>query len=117
MTKPPFHERVVRTDTGCLLFTGGLNTDGYGVVKLGRHPDGRQWLDYFHRLMWIRHHGAIAAGLVIEHVCHTEDLSCPGGKSCLHRACGDVEHMRLVTAPENTDLGIAHRRAREEQYA
>jgi hypothetical protein len=48
----------------------------------------------------------IPAGFEIDHTCHNRDLSCPGGSSCLHRACVNPAHLEVVTGLVN----IAHGR-------
>lgn len=113
----PFEARLVRTASGCLVFTGALNDDGYGVVWAGKDQDGHQHFTRAHKLAWEREHGPVPVGFVLEHDCHTQDLACEPGPSCPHRACCDTSHLRLVTPIRNTELAVEKRRAREEQHA
>ena len=46
--------------------------------------------------------GEIPSGMQIDHKCHTEDTSCPGGDECEHRRCVNPAHLEPVTASENT---------------
>ena len=57
-----------------------------------------------HRVAWIKVNGEIPEGLVIDHTCHNPK-KCKGGVTCPHRACVNVEHMRLVTQRENIMAG------------
>ena len=68
--------------TGCILWTAGRNTNGYGHVRWR----GRLWLA--HRAAWIARHGAIPKGLVI---CHRCDV----------RTCINPDHMFLGTQKDN----------------
>lgn len=40
-------------------------------------------------------------GYELDHLCHTKDKICKGGKTCLHRKCVNPEHLQLVTQAEN----------------
>lgn len=58
-----------------------------------------------HRVAYLEWVGSIPDGMVVDHTCHTNDLSCPGGVTCPHRLCIEPEHFELVTAVENTRRG------------
>jgi hypothetical protein len=79
----------------CWLWTGSLNSYGYGRIK----DHGRERLA--HRLAYEYAHGLIPAGMEIDHTCHTTDATCPGG-ICQHRRCVNPHHLELVTTTENT---------------
>ncbi len=70
----------------CQLFTGCLNSDGYGVVKVG----GKTKLA--HRVAFEKAHGEIPVGLVVMHSCDTP-------------ACINPEHLSAGTQQQNvTDM-------------
>lgn len=91
-------ERAERSESGCLLWTGYLLPNGYGTVQ--RHS-------YVHRVVWIAANGAIPVGWDVDHNCHNEDESCPGGWACKHRRCVDLAHLRVV--PHRVNLAAGRR--------
>lgn len=80
-------------DNGCLIWTGRVFDNGYGRVEQGKRRT--------HRVMWAFVNGPIPDGLVIDHECHNQDLSCPGGKKCWHRRCCNPSHLVPRTHAEN----------------
>ena len=74
---------IPEPNTGCWLWTGALNTKGYGELRNGtitsRHA---------HRYSWTIRNGEIPEGLVIDHNCRV-------------RSCVNPDHMRLVTTAQN----------------
>lgn len=84
---------------GCILFTGALCPDGYALVKNNKRMVRAS------RQIYLNLVDEISAGLVLDHVCHTEDLDCPGGKACLHRRCVNPHHLEPVTLAENNIRG------------
>ena len=80
---------------GCIWFTGALNAHGYGMVW----RDGEMVLA--HRAAYEHFVGPIPEGMTIDHECHNADETCPGGITCQHRRCVNVEHMVPKTATEN----------------
>ena len=78
--------RVDRS-TGCWLYTGGLNADGYATI---RSDDGRT--AYVHRLVYAALVGPIPAELTIDHLCRV-------------RHCCNPEHLEPVTRGLNTLRG------------
>lgn len=66
----------------CLIWTGTLRPDGYGVIGV----NGRSVRA--HRFAYEREHGPIPEGMLIDHSCHTP-------------ACVRVEHLRLATPKQN----------------
>lgn len=71
------------TETGCLLWTDGAATAGYGRVRVG----GKDV--YAHRYAWERANGPIPEGMHVDHKCHTP-------------ACCNIDHLRLATNAENS---------------
>lgn len=102
-------DRLALTDSGCLVWTGGLNRGGYGNVDV----DGRT--ASVHRVTYETVVGPVPAGLDLGHVCHDQDLACPGGR-CPHRACAHPDHLQPMTEQENALAGRgALRMARAER--
>lgn len=84
---------------GCLLFTGAIDAHGYGNMTVDRRPMKP------HRYVYELINGPIPEGLQIDHTCHNEDLSCPGGDSCLHRRCCHPDHLEAVRGEVNRERG------------
>jgi hypothetical protein len=81
---------------GCVIFTARTGGRGYGWVRL----DGKS--QPAHRVVYKLAVGPIAPGLQVDHTCHNEDASCPGGETCLHRRCVNPYHLEAVTNGENS---------------
>lgn len=64
-----------------------------------------------HRFAYELAHGPIPDRLTVEHSCHTEKPTCPGGNTCPHRLCCNPSHMDLV--PFGINVEIAEQRQRE----
>lgn len=91
-----FMARVEKLENGCWRWTGKTDRKGYG-----RHSGGQG----AHRWLYEQMRGPIPDGKPLDHLCHTNDLSCPGGDDCPHRACVNPDHLEPVTAVENTERG------------
>lgn len=76
----------------CLLYTGATNTSRYGQFRY----DGRN--GYAHRYAWESQRGRIPDGMTIDHLCRV-------------RTCVRLDHLELVTGPENTRRGARARRS------
>lgn len=91
------------TMSNCIIWHKSKNEKGYGQDFLkGKNTKA-------HRAAWIRAYGEIPEGMVVDHLCHNEAAAtgeCEGGVSCVHRACVNLDHLRLVTPSENVKAGI-----------
>ncbi len=65
-------------DTGCYLWTGALDSSGYGTVKVAGAQRGS------HIVAWELVNGPVPPGLELDHRCRV-------------RACGNAKHLELVT--------------------
>lgn len=80
----------------CWLWPGTVLSNGYGrAADTGAH-----------RWAYTKFVGPIAAGLELDHICHTNDLSCVDGSDCLHRRCVNyVNHLAPVPPRVNMERG------------
>lgn len=85
---------------GCILRTVGIDRDGYGLIRESGGKTRRA-----HRVAYELLVGPIADGFHLDHLCHTVDVSCPGGPGCLHRRCINPWHLEPVTSLENSLRG------------
>lgn len=83
----------------CWPWGGSVDGSGYGRSKVAGHTVG------IHRTAYVRAHGPIPPGRVVDHTCHSRDTTCRGGRTCPHRRCVNPAHMELVTGAENTLRG------------
>jgi len=77
--------------TGCHVFTGRLNSGGYGSLSLKRRlDDGHIWTRnaYAHILAYTNTFGCIPEGKCLHHTC--------GNKACINPA-----HLQLLTPAEH----------------
>jgi hypothetical protein len=91
-----FRSNVLLVDTGCWQWTGGTNGNGYGLVTIKAGDTKVRRL--VHRISYVRGNGAIADGLVLDHLCR-------------NTLCCNPAHLEPVTNEENV------RRAREAHAA
>ena len=84
--------------TECIIWKQSLKETGYGQTFF----QGK--VTRAHRAAWIKAHGPIPAGLVLDHTCH-DPKECEGGVTCIHRACVNIDHLRLITQQENVMAG------------
>ena len=89
MKKPniPEHiwDRGIKTDTGCLEWTGALSS-GYGRTSVHGNDI------FVHRLAYALTKGDIPGDLTVDHICR-------------NRKCFNPEHLRLLSNVDNTLVG------------
>lgn len=85
----PLYERfdekyIPEPNSGCWLWTGSLNSDGYGNIGLSRS----RRTEKAYRISYERYKGPIPDHLEIDHKCRV-------------RSCVNPDHLRVVTHKEN----------------
>lgn len=81
---------IIDPQTGCLLWTGRRDQDGYGCIWANGH-----W-HRIHRVMWEMLEGPIPDGLTLDHV---------KARGCVNRHCASIAHLEPVTSLVNTLRG------------
>lgn len=99
-----FWTLVNKTDD-CWTWSGWINPQGYGFFS-GGHVQ-----QYAHRYAYQLLVGPIAAGLQLDHVCHSRDQACIEGPACLHRRCCNPAHLEPVTSVVNMKRSVGRRLA------
>lgn len=82
-----FTEKCVLADTGCIIWEGTRDPNGYGRFSF------RNKLWYAHRVAWEIFKGEIPFALVVDHL-------------CVNRACVNVDHLEPVTLAMNSSRGV-----------
>lgn len=108
---PPWWWKFERQPNGCKLWTGYVDESGYGRSKGNGPATGEV---YVHRIVYKLLVGPIPTDsrldLDIDHTCHNRDRTCRGlGNLCLHRRCGEPEHLRLATHGANKRAAVIDR--------
>lgn len=85
--------------SGCWEWTGSITESGYGRFAL--HGKTVRAHRYVYELLV----GPIPEGLQLDHLCHTNDLTCVGGPACRHRRCVNPAHLEPVSHLENMRRG------------
>lgn len=85
--------RRTRAEGECIIWTGALQTNGYG--SMGNGQGGSMLV---HRAAWEIANGPIPGDLTIDHLCRV-------------KACVNPAHMELVTRGENSRRGRAAQEA------
>lgn len=94
--------RKVVDQDGCWIWPGAKSdTSGYGQIR--EEKRGRCLMT--HKVSYEHFVKPVPVGYQVEHQCHTDDLTCPGGPTCKHRLCWNPEHLILLTHDENSRLG------------
>jgi len=90
--------------TDCILTKAYESLNGYGKYMTINGKNHRA-----HRAAWIEANGDIPEGFVVDHICHNEAVErseCKGGFTCKHRACVNLDHLRLASQSENVMGGM-----------
>lgn len=84
--RPTLHDEVDAKlpTTERVPWPGKVNREGYGP----------------YRVTYVRHHGPVPKGLMLDHTCHSR-ARCDGGITCPHRACVNPAHLEPVTPSVN----------------
>lgn len=89
--------------TDCIIWEGYKAQNGYGFLVI----EGKTVRAHKH--LYEQAHGPVPAGLVLDHICHTQAVKagkCAGGFECAHRLCVNLEHLEVVTQSENVRRGL-----------
>lgn len=89
-------KRTTPGPNGCIIWTGWVDRDNYGCIK----NEGRQLRA--HRAAYQLLVSPVDDNVQIDHTCHNKDLSCLGGRDCLHRRCINPYHLDAVSNRENS---------------
>lgn len=105
---PRFVSKFEVVENGCWLWRRHIDRDGYGRFGI----NSTVW--YAHRAAYVALIGPIPDE-TLDHLCHTNDSSCPGALDCLHRRCVNPWHCEPATNIENVMRGgcIMAQRARQ----
>lgn len=104
-----FVTKFAVADDGCWIWQAYVGRSGYGRFGI------KNRVYTAHRVAYMALIGPLpSSGLVLDHVCHNRDATCPSDDSCRHRRCVNPWHMEVVTSVENVMRGhsIMARRAR-----
>ena len=87
--------------------------DGYGILT--RKINKKVFVILVHRLSYYLSYGEIPNGMVIDHLCHNDEIDdCPSGTVCKHRSCINPKHLRVLTIKEN--LALAKKDGRSQRF-
>lgn len=93
MRGEPLVERIMakvrKVESGCWIFTGGLQGRGYGHIR----GENRKMV-VAHLALYRALKGPVANGLELDHICRV-------------RACVNPDHLEQVTHQENVRRGLA----------
>lgn len=94
-----FNRSYTVLESGCWRWDLSRNVkSGYAQFSTSRTTTAQA-----HRWAYLTFVGPIPEGMTVEHSCHTNDLSCPGGSTCPHRACVNWQDcLTLVSRAENS---------------
>ena len=90
-----------RGDDECWPWTGARSEKNYGSFA---NPPERKNMAA-HRYGFGALVRSLEPGEVVDHTCHNDDDSCPGGNTCEHRACQNPAHWEAVDNETNGARG------------
>ena len=93
--------RIEPREDGCWLWTGPV---WHGTKAYGRWTGATRNGETAHRAVYRDLVGPVD-GLVVDHLCHNADTSCPGAEACYHRLCVRPEHLEAVSQRDNVWRG------------
>jgi hypothetical protein len=99
----------VRGAEDCWPWTGRLDKERYGRMTV-RDERNKAVPRIAHRMAYQFVVGEIPDGLSLDHLCHTRDDACAGGRTCVHRRCVNPRHLEPVTLVANVKRGVGPRR-------
>lgn len=80
----------------CWMWTGRPHVSGYAYLNVQGKAKRSNRLAYELLI------GPIPDGLVVDHLCHNGDATCPNGYQCRHRLCVNPSHLEAV--PNRTNV-------------
>lgn len=91
--RKPIEDFIEREpNSGCWLWTGGIDKSGYGLTKV-YSSDGTRKTVAAHRVLYQMNRGPIPTGLEIDHLCRV-------------RCCVNPAHLEPVTRSVNIRRGL-----------
>lgn len=100
-TPIPVMDRILRkTEVGmaghdvtpCFLWTGRINSKGYGTILVGSRTDGSRRTVRVHRVAWAESVGPLPSGLEPDHLCRVT-------------RCWNPDHLEWVSHQVNIKRG------------
>lgn len=94
-----FEERYERLafpepNSGCYIWMGALNYNGYGKMGIGLASEGTHRMQYAHIVAYEHFVGPVPVGMELDHKCRM-------------RCCVNPDHLEPVTHAENVRRGLA----------
>lgn len=86
------HSVLSDDGSGCVLWSGAKNHDGYGILRIGSTTDGTRRVVRAHRFVYFLTHGSIPDGFEISH-------------TCAHRHCIEPAHLVAMKHAEIIERG------------